>query len=355
MNQMSKWDAYFISLNYGSVVNSFDIGNGVFLNACGNNPQEYHERPLNIKNIIVEVPNKIIKLEKSKYDRKFQTLATSAIDIDNKKIDIYVSNFRDLTIKNKSGDVLATRKISGASSIYELKHKGEVVAWGVGWHKQCGELYSVDFTALRLFIPIEEKGEIKIKQKVVRLNLKDTYKSLINSENLVLSHAIDLAGSSSANTYYYQGSLFYEINKKEGFKYILDFNELSEKINVDNLSPVQKINILSQYNMTLLLEKFTKENFDLIYDDLKNNWWISIYADFDDPDESTYRKVSNHPSFPDEEISKIKNSCFKVDGYTNIKDLARNCYYWHSSMLVWGSRTFEFMVYEKLMKKRSND
>ena len=90
---------YFISLNYGSVVNSFDIGNEVFLNACGNNPQEYHERPLNIKNIIVEVPNKIIKLEKSKYDREFQTLATSAINIDNKKIDIYVSNFRDLTIK----------------------------------------------------------------------------------------------------------------------------------------------------------------------------------------------------------------------------------------------------------------
>ena len=187
---------------------AYEIGDEVFLNACGNNPQEYHERPLNIKNIIVEVPNKIIKLEKSKYDREFQTLATSAIDIDNKKIDISVSNFRDLTIKNKSGDVLATRKISGASSIYELKHKGKVVAWGVGWHKQCGELYSVDFTALRLFIPIEEKGEIKIKQKVVSLNLKDTYKSLINSENLVLSHAIDLAGSSSANTIIIKGLSF---------------------------------------------------------------------------------------------------------------------------------------------------
>ena len=320
-----------------------EVGKDVYLNACGGNPDKYYDNPLNIKDIIIEVPNKIIKLEKSKYDREFQTLANSKINLKNKTIDIAVSNFRDLIIKNDNGDILATRKITGASSIYELMHKEEVVAWGVGWHNRCGELYSVDFTALRLFIPIERKGETKIIQKVVRLNLKDTYKSLINSENLVLSNAKDLLGSSGANTYYYKGSLFYEINKEEGFKYILDFNELSEKINVDKLNPVQKINILSQYNKVELLEKFTKENFDLIYDDLKNNWWISIYVEFDDPDEGTYRKVIDHPSFPPDEISKIKKTCFKVNGYTNIRKLAKNCYYWHSSMLVWGSRTFEFI------------
>ena len=39
-------------------------------------------------------------------------------------------------------DVLATRKITGASSLYELKHKGNVVAWGVGWNKYCENIQS---------------------------------------------------------------------------------------------------------------------------------------------------------------------------------------------------------------------
>ena len=334
----------FININYKEAVNSFNIGNDVYLNACGGNPDKYYDKPLNIKDVLIEVPNKIIKLEKSKYDREFQTLAKSKINLENKTINISVSNFRDLIIKNDNGDILATRKITGASSIYEIKHKGAVVAWGVGWHKQCGELYSVDFTALRLFIPIEKNDEIEIVQKLVSLNLTDTYKTLLNSkktllnsENLVLSNAIDLSGSSSASTYYYKGSLFFEINRKEGFKYIIDFNELSEKINIDNLNPVQKINILSQFNEIELLEKFTKENFHLIYNDLKNNFWTSIYLDFDKPDEERYRKIIDHPTFPPLEIFEMEGSCQKVDGYTTVRELTKNCYYWHSSMLVWSS------------------
>ena len=116
-------------------ISAYETGNNVYLNACGADPQEYYDKPLNIQNIVIEVPNRIIKLEKSKYDRKFQTLATSAINLGNDRINISISNFRDLTIKSNNGDVLATRKISGASSLYELKHKGKVVAWGAGWHK----------------------------------------------------------------------------------------------------------------------------------------------------------------------------------------------------------------------------
>ena len=63
---------------------AYEIGNNVYLNACGANPQKYYDKPLNIQNIVTEVPNRIIKLEKSKYDREFQTLATSAIDLGQK-------------------------------------------------------------------------------------------------------------------------------------------------------------------------------------------------------------------------------------------------------------------------------
>ena len=62
---------------------AYEIGDEVFLNACGNDPEEYFANPLNIQNILVEAPNKIIKLEKSKYDREFQTLAKSSIYIED--------------------------------------------------------------------------------------------------------------------------------------------------------------------------------------------------------------------------------------------------------------------------------
>ncbi len=99
-------------------ISAYEIGNNVYLNACGANPQKYYDKPLNIQNIVTEVPNRIIKLEKSKYDREFQTLATSTINVGNDNIDISVSNFRDLIIKDSSGDVQDQRKISGASSVY---------------------------------------------------------------------------------------------------------------------------------------------------------------------------------------------------------------------------------------------
>jgi len=262
---------------------AYEIGEEVFLNACTANPDKYYDKPLNIKNILIEVPNKITNLKKSKYDREFQTLATSNIARDNDNLNITVSNFRDLIIKNKSGETLVTRKISGASSIYEFMHKGEIVAWGVGWHKSCGKLYErVDFTALRLFIPIIEEGKIKIQQKVVKLNLNKTYKTIIDTDNLVLSDAINLMGSSMAATYYYRGSFFYEINKEDGFKYFLDFEDLAKNINLAGLEPVQRIATLAKYNQVSLLEAYIKKNFDVIYKDLQDNYWFSLHYEWED-------------------------------------------------------------------------
>ena len=73
-------------------------------------------------NVIIEVPNKIISLEKSKYDRPIQTLATSSLSFNDENYQITVSNFRDLVIENERNEIIAKRKITGASSIYELKH-----------------------------------------------------------------------------------------------------------------------------------------------------------------------------------------------------------------------------------------
>ena len=149
-----------ISLLWSLPVSAFVINDKVYLNACGSNPQEYKTDPLNIHDVIIEVPNKIISLEKSKYDRPIQTLATSSLRFNDENYQITVSNFRDLVIKNERNETLVERKISGASSVYELKHKDKVIAWGVGWNKYCGGGYYedlVDFSVLRIFVPYLKK------------------------------------------------------------------------------------------------------------------------------------------------------------------------------------------------------
>ena len=49
-----------ICLSWSLPVSAFVINDKVYLNACGSNPQEYKTDPLNIHNVIIEVPNKII-------------------------------------------------------------------------------------------------------------------------------------------------------------------------------------------------------------------------------------------------------------------------------------------------------
>ena len=264
-------------------ISAYEIGNNVYLNACGANPQKYYDKPLNIQNIVTEVPNRIIKLEKSKYNRKFQTLATSAIDFGNDKIGISISNFRDLTIKNNNGVVLATRKISGASSLYELKHKGKVVAWGAGWHKNCGNVYDTDFTAFRIFLPVKKGNKISIEQKLISLNINPFYKTTINSEKLIITDAVEISGSSRASTYYYGGQKFYQLDHVNGIKSIDTYEELHKKIDVLQLRPARMVNILAGYYETEILNKYTKANFDNIYKDLLTKFWDISY-EFNDGD-----------------------------------------------------------------------
>jgi hypothetical protein len=348
------FDTNYIGRFDENVMATFAKNDNVYLNACGADPQEYYYKPLNIQNIVTEVPNRIIKLEKSKYDREFQTLATSVIDLENDKIDISISNFRDVTIKNNNGDVLATRKISGASSLYEIKHKGRVVAWGAGWHKNCGEIWPTDFTALRIFLPIKKDNKITIEQKVISLNLSQTYKATMNSDNLILSDAVTIQGTSNATNIYYGGQKFYQLDHVNGFRSIDTYAELHKKIDVLQLSPRRTINLLAGFYEIEVLNKYTKANFDNIYKDLLANYrWLTHHT-FDD--EFLEKSISDL-NFSDEynkaliananrelliedmlpvvwEIPNLKKNCFKQETYDSLKELVRNCYFFHSAYLL---------------------
>ena len=69
---------FFLFL-WSNISNSFEVGQNVYFNACGSSPTEYFNSPLKIHNILFEAPNKITKLKESKYEREFQTIATSTI------------------------------------------------------------------------------------------------------------------------------------------------------------------------------------------------------------------------------------------------------------------------------------
>jgi hypothetical protein len=357
---------------------SFEIGQSVYFNACGSSPQKYFSTPLNFKDIVIEVPNKIIKLEKSKYDREFQTLAKSSIDIEDKQVNITLSNFRNLTISDASGKELEEKKVSGATSIYEIKHKDKTIAWGVGWHIWCYKdraWEEVEFTAFRLYVPYLKNGEIIIQNKLISLKINQIYDALIDGETLILSEGVDILGSDftylgytiNRGTYYYEGASFFEINNKDGINFDLSFDELKEKINIYKLSPALIISTLSRYEQISALEKYTKENFDEIYEDLSTNYWWNVYDgwDFDsiliqeiyqdDIYELILEKEENYKArITDEEIKNIKKNCFSKNNYKNIYKLVRNCYFWHSSWVIeswnWNIKAREEVV-KKLFKK----
>ena len=342
---------------WSNTSNSFEVGQNVYLNACGSSPTEYFNSPLKIHNILFEAPNKITKLEESKYEREFQTLATSTINILDKQITFNLSNFRDMTIKDNRGIVYEDRRVSGATSIYEIKHKGEVVAWGVGWHKRCKEFYAqTDFTAFRLYVPYLDNGEIKIQNKLTQLKINQVKEALIEGGSLVLADGIDISGNSNSSTYNYHGASFFEIDNKNGINFDLSFEELNKKIDINKLNPALILSTLIKYKQLEKLNDYTKNNFDKIYEDFGANYWWDVwdgnfYIKIDDRKDSfekwqetlkklsiTYEKIdklyeASYHVVPKEELEAVKKNCFSNDSYEDIIEFIGSCYPWHSSWM----------------------
>ena len=349
----------FLIILWTNTSNAFEEGQNVYLNACGSDPNKYFNSPLIINNILLEAPNKIIKLEASKYDREFQTLAKSTINLSSKKITINLSNFRDLVITDEKGNTLEDRRVSGATSIYEIKHQGKVAAWGVGWHKHCKESYPhVDFTAFRLFVPYLDSGGVKIQNKFVKLKIKQVEDALIDSDKLILADGIDINGNSSASTYYYHGASFFEVDNQNGINFDLEFEELNKKIDINKLNPALILSTLAKYKEVEKLNNYTKNNFDKIYEDLSSNYWWDVWDGYflikiDNPNEInnnfkeilkrleiTYEKIDKlqeaklYYAVPKDEVEVVKKNCFSNDSYKDIFELIGNCYPWHSSWMV---------------------
>ena len=63
-----------LSLLYFLPVSAYKVGKDVYLNACGNNPQKYFDKPLNIQNILLEAKMESMTKDYMDLQQKFDAL-----------------------------------------------------------------------------------------------------------------------------------------------------------------------------------------------------------------------------------------------------------------------------------------
>lgn len=294
----------------------FAQGNVLFLNACGGNPQIYQHTALNISNKIVEVPNKIKKVELSPYGRPIITEATSTITlVDGQAVKAKLDNFRDLSIRDDDDSVIYKRRISGATSIYELKHRGDVVGWGVGWHKTCGKYYKhADFTVLRVIVPTRtHDGKTELRERVFRgIAERSFVEATENSAGLVLVEG-DAVYSCGACSCYYCLPRFFFLNNQFGFVELSDPESLkSVGVQWNRIEPMMYVSWLSSQGKKYALAEYIKDNFDAIV-----------------PSALKYQKEFSSEAYDEDRVRDRKEECLKLVSYgitPSIQEVGKTCF-----------------------------
>ena len=176
------------------------VGSNLYLNACTGNPSVYANQPLLIGSAVVETPNHVEEMKSSKYGRPFKAVATASI---KGGLEAKLSNFRDLTLLDDSDINFYSRRVTGASSLYQLKDSSSTLGIGVGWHNKCPDFYRwLDFTVLRLVIPYQnEQGEMTTFQYVAQGIANSHFGIADFSEGIVIAEMGQVGAGASA--YYY--------------------------------------------------------------------------------------------------------------------------------------------------------
>ena len=173
----------------------------LYLNECGKNISKIFNAGINYNDIFVEVPsfaNGEVNIE----TQTFNTYAKSEITTKgNLEFTAELVDFRKLRITGPSGKVLINRKVSGYTSIFELRQNDVPIGWAVGWHQHCKKYYQhADFTALRLYIPNSE-GELS--ERLFSANPSWLSASLSDSNNYIFIASRTIIGPYGASDFHY--------------------------------------------------------------------------------------------------------------------------------------------------------
>ena len=254
----------------------FKDGDQVFFQACSANPQQYFSTGKLLGNFLREVPNIITSIETSPYFRPFITEANSTIKLEN-GVNLFaeLDNFRDFRVLDEAGNTLFEKKVSGATSIYEIRHQDKTIAWGVGWHKTCKEYYEdTEFTAFRVLLPVIKKGEILVQDKLLKGAYITSYSSHINNNIYPVIIEADNINSSGASTCYYCLPRFLKLSHREGFKEITQLSELKKLMpKVNEANHLMFVAWMAQKGLTKQVADYIASNYEAVYSDASPYIW----------------------------------------------------------------------------------
>ncbi len=243
------------------------IGAELFLQACGGNPQQYFAEGKVVEGIAIEVPNKVTALDVSPYGRPFTSRAESKIRLDSgQDLTAELTNFRDLTVKNDSGEILYSRKISGAASIYEVMHGGKTIAWGTGWHNYCREYYkNTEFTVFRVILPQVTNDSVQIVDRVFNGGYTIKYEDELKTSPIPLMMQSDDVYNGSCCSCFYCLPRFFTLSQSSGFSELKSPREL-ESLGMDltKVDALMYVPWLSQYGLLTDLAAYLAQNYDAV-------------------------------------------------------------------------------------------
>ena len=302
----------------------------LYFNGCGANPKKYSLEPKIVNGNIYEVANEVTKVAKSSYDRPVITKASSKLSYLGKNFTATLDNFRDLVIYNENGEKVHERKINGASSLYEIKNKGKIIAWGVGWHNYCEHFNNgddnyeeVDFTAFRIFLPWSDDknaaNKILFTDHLFNGVSQNKYSKIISDSDdfiLVATDNIIIGGL----TFYYYTPKFFKFNNGAPVQItsIKDFEE--NKINWKKITPINLVVTLLENNQNKELIKYLKENLSLVFEEIQPHM-----KRIDQVCEEKFLNTKAAcmqflESSPDASVTEIEEKCFQhlPDGCSSI-------------------------------------
>lgn len=319
-----------INLGFKECFKSSELKTGVkvFLNKCGGNPSRYFKQGTNIAGVIVEVPNNLVSRDKSPYGRAITVSSTSEIELANgNKITASLSNFRDFRVKDPSGKVILQHRVSGATSIYELRHQNKNIGWALGWHKYCGEYYgNTDFTVARIVLPYLTEGAVAVSNELLSLNVSPHVDSYISSSTPIFSFSKSILSSAGASDCNYCGVGFLRVDQtlQGGFEYV-ESNQRLEDFGVDKrkLRPVEYLNFLSRspkdaHNLSVY-KNFVNRNSATIVADLLNYWTSSRVMQ---------SGVKEDKSAQEQNLKYFSTACppVVINSLSSFKDIANKCF-----------------------------
>ena len=299
---------------------SLSVGSSIYVGTCSDN-SSFTKTPYNIGHKIAEVANVVSSIKSIEQGLPVTTKAESTVSFDGMTITATLDNLRDVTIALSTGEVLAQRRVSGPTSLFEIKSNNKVVAWGVGWHKYCGTYYkNTEFTVLRIFLPTTDGDKVGIQQTVLMGAIPS--QPSLNKIDGVITETVDI-GSGAGGCYYCLPN-FYAL-KKDGLSEINDPESLAKYIDIGKVFE-HDFSLL----ITWLADKGSLPHIKLLlandYDFIYQSFKIAQKVHYD----LYYKNDLSYPneiSIKESDRPKIKSDCLKsLESITNIKELGNICF-----------------------------